>query len=179
MPLKLIEDSSNSFDIICFVVINQNVIQVNNSKDVQFCYQYSVDILLEACQCIEKAKRHHLIPKMTVSYTKSYLLLFIFTNFNPVIGTSQMDLDNLRFSKQPIQGLSDQIEQVPFLDGHIMRTLIIDAQVKTVIRFLDKKNQRTCGRFKGSYEIVNEFGFYIANEGLLPHRSWAIDRSRR
>lgn len=48
MLFKLIEDPPNDINIICFMNIDQDVIQVNNHKDIELFYEYLIDVSLEA-----------------------------------------------------------------------------------------------------------------------------------
>lgn len=96
MPSKLIEDLSNNMKIICFVNIDQNIIQVNNNKDIQLSYQYFIDISLQVCLCAGKTKWYHLILKMIICGIKSCFSHVFFANSHLVISTCWIKLGKLR-----------------------------------------------------------------------------------
>lgn len=47
---ELIENPSNGINIICFIVIDQDVIQVNNYNNIQSPDQNLIIIALETCR---------------------------------------------------------------------------------------------------------------------------------
>ena len=51
--------------------IDENVIEVNNDKNIEFFGQDLVNISLEAGWCVKQPKRHDLVLEMAVSSPKS------------------------------------------------------------------------------------------------------------
>ena len=72
---------------LAFVLyINDDVVQVNNDKDIQLCGQDFIDITLEASRYIGETKKHDLVLKMTVLSLKNRLPFITFRDSHPMIG---------------------------------------------------------------------------------------------
>lgn len=52
MLLKLIKDSLNGINMICFISVDQDIIQIESHKNVQFFDQNFINIALETCRYI-------------------------------------------------------------------------------------------------------------------------------
>lgn len=95
MLFEVIENLLNCINIISFVDIDRNIIQVNNHKNFWFFCQYLIDILLKAYVYIGKAKRYHLTFQMTVSDIESRFPHVFLANFYLMINTDQIKLGKL------------------------------------------------------------------------------------
>ena len=51
--------------------VDENVIEINNDKDIKFFGQDLVNIALEAGQCIGQLKKHYLVLEVAVSSPES------------------------------------------------------------------------------------------------------------
>lgn len=92
MFAELIEDLFNGINMIYFIDINHNVIQVDNYKDFWLLGQDFIDISLKTYWDIGQAKKYHLVYKIAVPSLECCLLLVFFTNSYPIMGTSQIKL---------------------------------------------------------------------------------------
>lgn len=93
MLFKLIEDLLNGINIIRFVDINQDIIYINNNKDILSFCPYFIDIFQEAYGYIENIKRHYLIFKIIICDTKNHLPLGFFANSYCMVSTGLIKLD--------------------------------------------------------------------------------------
>ena len=75
--------------------INQDIIQIYHNKNIKLFSKNLVDIALKTSECIEKAKGHHLVFKITISGAESHLPLVTFSNSYLIIGTSEIQLGKL------------------------------------------------------------------------------------
>lgn len=166
MLFELIKNSSNGIDIIHFINIDQDIIQVDDHTNIQLLSQNLIDVLLKAYWQIRKAKQHHLILKMTIFDAKNRLLLIFFINLYHVVSISQIKLGKLLSLTQLIQGFTNQKQQVLILYDQIIKILIIDIQVKTAIRLLNKENWITYKAFERSYKTVGSIDFDICFQVL-------------
>lgn len=92
MLLELIKNSVNNINMIYFIDINQNVIQIDNHNDVKHLGQKFIDIALETCWCIKQAKEHYLVLQMTVSNLKFCLSLICFANSHSMVNSGYIRL---------------------------------------------------------------------------------------
>ena len=88
--------------------INEDVIQVNNNKDIKFFGQNLIDVALEAGRSVEKTKTHHLIFEVAVSNSEGDLPLIAFSYPHLVVSTGQVQLSELLSPTQSIQGLPNE-----------------------------------------------------------------------
>lgn len=100
----------NSINMICFVGINQDIIQVNNHKNVKLLCQYTIDVALKAWRCIENTKQYYMIVKLIISSVEKSFPLVFFANSYPIIGTGQIKLGKLLSWTYPTQVSIDQKE---------------------------------------------------------------------
>ena len=70
--------------------IEQNIIQVDNDKDVQFFGKDFVNVTLEASWSVREAKRHDLIFKVALPRTEYYFPLVTLLNSHSMISTSEI-----------------------------------------------------------------------------------------
>lgn len=78
---KLIEYLLNGIYIICFINFYQDIIQVENQKNVKLFCKNLADITLEACLYIEKAKQQYLILKNNCIWYKTLSSTLLFCKF--------------------------------------------------------------------------------------------------
>lgn len=95
MFFELIENSANSINIISFIGVYQNVIQVNNKINIQLFYQYFIDIFLKACWYFENIRQYQVILKMTVIDARRHFPLLFFANFHLIISACYVNLGEL------------------------------------------------------------------------------------
>ena len=72
--------------------IDQNVISIYHNKDIKLLSKDLIDIASKTSWYIEKAKKHDLVLQVAVSGVKNNLLLIVFLDFLPMIGTSEIQL---------------------------------------------------------------------------------------
>ena len=70
--------------------IDQNVIQVDNDKDVQFYSKDFVDVTLEASWSVGEAKEQDLILKVAKPSAERCFLLVTLSNSHLMVGTSEI-----------------------------------------------------------------------------------------
>ena len=71
--------------------VDENVIEINNDKDIKFLDQDLVNIALEADQYIEPPKRHYLLLKVAVSNLESRFPFIAF--FYPYLRVSTCEVE--------------------------------------------------------------------------------------
>lgn len=71
-------------------VINQNIVSINNNKDIHLLAQNFVDVALKTGWSIGKSKTHDLVLKMAVLDLKNDFVFVNFSNSYPIIGVSQV-----------------------------------------------------------------------------------------
>ena len=69
--------------------IDENVILINDDKDVKLFNQDLIDITLETRRSI-RLERHHLILKMAIASLESRLLYVVFFDSYSMIGISEI-----------------------------------------------------------------------------------------
>ena len=75
--------------------IDEDVIEVNSDKDIEFLSQNLVNIALKAGRYFEQPKRHYLILKVAVSSLKSRLLFVALFYSHLIVSTCEVKLDKL------------------------------------------------------------------------------------
>lgn len=73
--------------------VYQDIIKVENKKNIEFCNLDLVNILLKTGQRIEKCKKHYLIFKITILSVKSRFLFIAFLYSHLIIGVGKVVLD--------------------------------------------------------------------------------------
>ena len=73
--------------------INNNIIKINNDKNIELFSHNLVNITLKASQCIEKPKMHYLILKMVILSLKSRFLFIALFNPPPMVYTCEIKLN--------------------------------------------------------------------------------------
>ena len=87
--------------------IDQNVIQVDNDKDVQFLGKDFVNVTLEASWSVGEAEGHDLIFKVAIPGAERGFPLVTLFNSHLMIGTSEIQLGKPLSTTQPVQGLAN------------------------------------------------------------------------
>lgn len=104
---QLVENSSNGIEMICFVDVDQNVIQVYNDKNVQLFGQNLVDIPLNTGQRIDQVKSHDLALEIALFSLECCLLFINFLNWHPMVHISQFEHGETLGPTQLIQRLAN------------------------------------------------------------------------
>ena len=69
--------------------IDENIIQINNKKNIELFDQDFINIILKTCQSIKQLKKHHLILKIAILGAKNYCLPVNFVDSHLMVGTSK------------------------------------------------------------------------------------------
>ena len=72
--------------------IDENVIEINNDKDIEFFGHDLVDIVLEAGRYVGQHKKHYLVLKVAVSSPESYFLFIALFYPHPMVSTCEVKL---------------------------------------------------------------------------------------
>ena len=70
--------------------VNQDVLLVDDDKDVKLLGQDFIDVALEGGRSIGETKRHNLVLKVTIPGLKSRLLLITFSYLHSMIFVRQI-----------------------------------------------------------------------------------------
>ncbi len=82
----------NGFYIAFFFVfiVNEDIININNNKDVMLLYQDLINVSLKHSRCIGQSKRHHLVLEIAVTGHESCILFTTFLDFHLIIDPKVM-----------------------------------------------------------------------------------------
>ena len=75
--------------------VDENVIEVNNDKDIKFLDQDLVIVTLETGRGVRQLKRHYLVLEVVVSSLESCLLFIALFYLHPMVSTCEVRLDEL------------------------------------------------------------------------------------
>ncbi len=77
---QLIQYLSNGFHVFSSLAFNidENIIEVNNNKDIKVLRQDFVDVILKHGQGVCHAKKYYLILKVAITGPENHLLLVAF-----------------------------------------------------------------------------------------------------
>lgn len=144
---ELIKDPPDGFHVRLTGIfgLDQDVVLIHYDEDVELLGEGLVDVALKTGGSIGEAKRHDLVLKVTVSGPKGRLPFIAFSNSHPMVGAGQVKLDEALSSAQVVQGLINQGQRVPILDGQIGETSVIDTQAKATVWLPEKKNGSSSG----------------------------------
>ena len=94
---QFLENSSNGINVsLAWVLgVDENVIKVNNNKDIKFLGQNLINIALEAGRYVKQPKRHYLVLKVAVSSPKSCFLFIVFFYPYLMVSTCEIELGEL------------------------------------------------------------------------------------
>lgn len=145
---------SNRLYVIHFIGVDQNIVKIYNNKDIKFFYQNLVDITLKTCRNIRQAKQHDLVLKIAIPGLKSRFLFVSFSNLHLMICTGQVKLCKIFSLTSPIQRLTNQGQKIQILNGQVIKTSVIDTQLETSIKFLNKEDKSTYKELERLYEII-------------------------
>ena len=95
--LQFFKNLSNGIDMSLAWVfgVDEDVIEVNNDKNIKFLDQDLVNIALEAGRCVRQPKNHYVILKMAVSSPESRLPFIAFFYPHLMVSTCEVKLDEL------------------------------------------------------------------------------------
>ena len=75
--------------------IDEDIIEINNDKNIKFLGQDLVNIALEASWCVRQPKKHYLILEMAVSSPKSrFLFIALFYPYS-MVSACEIELGEL------------------------------------------------------------------------------------
>ena len=102
--LQFFENSLNSIDVSLAWVfgLDEDVIEINNDKNIKFLGQDLVNKALEAGQCVEQPKKHYLVLEMAVSSPVSHLLFIAFFHPHLMINKYEVNLGEVFYSTSSI-----------------------------------------------------------------------------
>ena len=94
---QFLENPSNGIYVsLAWVLgVDEDVIKVNNDKDIEFLGQDLVNIALKAGRCVGQPKRHYLILKVTVSSPESRFPFIALFYPHLIISTREVELGEL------------------------------------------------------------------------------------
>ena len=94
---QLLENPSNGIDVsLAWVLgVDEDVIKVNNDKDIKFLGQDLVNIAPKASRYIGQPKRHYLVLEIAVSSPESRLLFIALFYSRPMVSICEVKLGEL------------------------------------------------------------------------------------
>jgi hypothetical protein len=89
--------------------VYKDIIEVNNTANIDKTYQYFINISLESRRRVRKPERHNDVFVILVTGTKRRLSLVVFTNSDTIINIPKIEFKNIlisfkRFSVSLIRG---------------------------------------------------------------------------
>ena len=94
---QFLKNPSNSIDVsLTWVfVVDEDIIEINNDKNIEFLGQDLVNIALEADQCVKQPKKHYLVLEVAVSSSEDrFLFIALFYPYS-MIRTHEVKLGEL------------------------------------------------------------------------------------
>lgn len=88
--------------------IDEDVIQVDDDKNVKLLGQDLIDVASKANRYIKETERHDLVLEMAVSSLKSRLPFIAFFNSHPIIGAGEIQLGKLLRMTQLVKRFTDE-----------------------------------------------------------------------
>ena len=73
--------------------IDEDIIEVNNDKDIKFLGQDLVNIALEAGWCVEEPEKHYLVLEVVVLSLKGRFLFIALFYLHIIVSTCEFELD--------------------------------------------------------------------------------------
>ena len=94
---QFLKNPSNGTDVSLARILgkDENVIKVNNDKNIEFLGQDLVNIALQAGRCVDQPKRHYLVIKVAVSSLKSRFLFIALFYPHLMVSTYELKVDEL------------------------------------------------------------------------------------
>ena len=91
------ENPSNGINVsLAWVLgIDENIIQINNDKNIELFGQHLIDITLKTSQCVRKSKKHYLVFEMAVLSLKGCLLFITLFYLYLIVSSREIELDEL------------------------------------------------------------------------------------
>ena len=91
---QFLENLSDGIDMsLAWVLsVDEDVIEVNNDKNIEFLGQDHVNVALEACQGVGQPKKHYLVLKVAVSSPESRLPFIALFYPHPMVSTREIEL---------------------------------------------------------------------------------------
>ena len=75
--------------------VDEDIIKVNNDKNIEFLGQDLVNIALEAGRCVGQLKKHYLVLKVAVSSLESRLPFIVLFYSHLIVSTCEVELGEL------------------------------------------------------------------------------------
>ena len=93
--LQLLENPLNGINITLALVlgIDEDVIEVNNDKDIKFLGQDFVNLALKADRCVWQLKKYYLVLEVAVSSLESYFPFIALFSPHLMVSTHKIKLD--------------------------------------------------------------------------------------
>ena len=94
---QFFKNLSNNIDVALRLVlgIDENIISINDDKNIKLFGQDLIDITLKAGQYVEEPKMHYLVLEVAISSPEGRFLFIVLVYPHPMISTSEIDLDKL------------------------------------------------------------------------------------
>ena len=91
---QFFENPSNGINVSLAWVfgVDEDVIKVNNDKDIEFLGQDLVNIALEAGRCVGQPKTYYLVLEVAISCPESRLLFIALFYPHPMVSTREIEL---------------------------------------------------------------------------------------
>src|SRR6202041_517464 len=90
---QLLEHLSDMLDMFLHGFgVDQDVVEVGNTKVIKIFLQCAVDIRLERSRGVRQSKRHDKVLKMTIARPKGSFPFFTESNSEKIVGCSEIDL---------------------------------------------------------------------------------------
>ena len=91
---QFVKNPLNGIDVSLawILCINEDVIKVNNDKNIKFLSQDLVNIALKAGRCVGQFKKHYLVLELAVSSLESRLPFITLFYPHPMVNTREVKL---------------------------------------------------------------------------------------
>ena len=81
--------------LVWFLGVDEDVIKINNDKNIKFLGQDHVNEALEAGRVVGQPKRHYLVLEVAISSLESRLPFIAFFYPHPMVSTCKVELSEL------------------------------------------------------------------------------------
>lgn len=62
--------------MVCFINLDQDIIKIDNDKDIELFCKNLIDVVLETCGGVDQAKQYYFILEMAVLSLEAIFYLF-------------------------------------------------------------------------------------------------------
>jgi hypothetical protein len=151
-PKHFLDMGSVIFEVLR---INQNIVEVNDYVYFDNVSEDIIDEILKSGRSIAKPKGHHSILVTTESGSHSRQPFMTFGDSNQIIGTSKIELREVRSSMKKSKKVRHGRNWVSILSSNIIQLPVIHTESEGSILLRDKKHRRTCIRLAWSKETFS------------------------